>query len=482
VLAANEQHKDLIESAHSRHYGVLPMFPERRLSAQADLFDFCRKNKVNYIPDEKLEDRLDSLEKCANFDKLYRLENELISSLKLTDVTAVEYWCSIGGEKEPYSIGRILDKFYSLHFKEVMENEQELRLYLKKAYAYDQFGIIGTCNKYLWKFGNCNPSQCEQIKKLKENETDPDIITEIDSLLKGKFFGSKCDGKIPRLYSDSIPVTDTLAKISRMSRKEQGKIYMDLQYNEYFMDWVENGHLEKEARRKMISALKKYAKSEKESDFEFDQSMGLALWLKKLDKPLPTQLTAAASKKNAKAGEEALEAVALSANYQSLPDLVNFFRNREEKSKMQYYLLPSHIKEDLAIPVNIADSVEVDTMLHRYKRFSEKEFYRSYLYDLGYRDLPDGSVNYLQLYDMLEFDVVDAFVGGGGGRRSESAFLAIRFLELQHGTRLGFHWRMTYIRAGFVRTEYERSCAWMKWLRDKGLVKLSEEHVPSFSN
>src|SRR6185437_14003152 len=163
-------------------YGGVPMFADKRLVAQVEFFDFCRKNSIVYKPSAELKKRLDSLNDLQD-SKLYNCENRLISSLKLDEITGVEYWGSISSENAPYSLGRILDKFYTNHFNEIVTSTLQLRLYLKKAYEYNRFGIIGTCGKYLWKFGNCSSVTKQQLNNLQNIETDSDIMKEIGIIL-----------------------------------------------------------------------------------------------------------------------------------------------------------------------------------------------------------------------------------------------------------------------------------------------------------
>jgi len=457
---------------------VLPMFPVSRLSAQLDLFDYCRKNNIVYKPSASLKMRLDSL-KNLNGSKLYKCENRLIETLTLEDITGVEYWGSIGSEEATYSIGRILDKFYSNHFSEITSNEKQLRLFLKKSYLYEKFGIIGVCNKYLWKFAFCKPEVMDTLRAMKTRETDKQILTEIGLLLHPPFYYSECNGVVTKMYSDSMNVPDTISKIHRLSLSKQGKAYSELTYNDYFIHWVEMGNMDAREKDKMISRLEKYSKDNDIEEFDAKSAKSFASWLAHYDEPISKQYAAANTVDSADVREDVLNLVTLIGHYTDLPALIGQYKLGKTEGN---WFIEEHIKDDLGIPVNIADTASLDTLMARYKRLSEIELYKSYLYDFGYQDLKDDSVNYAQLYDMLEFDIADGFVGGGGGRRHFVAFTAIRFLELHLATKLGFSWRLEYYRQGFTGTEYERACAWMKYLRDHNLVKIPKHSVPSFSN
>ena len=65
----------------------------------------------------------------------FKLENKLIKELQLKDITSVEYWACLEEHdiEFNFSIGRILDRFYSEHWDEIKNDDDQLRLFLKKA-------------------------------------------------------------------------------------------------------------------------------------------------------------------------------------------------------------------------------------------------------------------------------------------------------------------------------------------------------------
>jgi hypothetical protein len=476
-LAIKKQDK-LLESASSKHFWSIPMFPSKRLPAQASLYEFCRKMNIAYKPTPSLLIKLNSFNQSTTFAETYRQENVLIDNLNLSDITAVEYWGSISGENSVFSIGRILDKFYTNHFEEITGNEMELRLYLKKATVYNHFGIIGACGKYLWKFTSCSPAVWDSLKALKKRELDSDILTAIDELLSGNFNKSQCTGNVEKLYKDSISTSEVLQNIRLLKDKnERAGKYYDLIYNDYFRDFVEAGQLSSRQLKAMIHGLKDYIALNKDDSFRYSYTKSYITWIENINQSFGRQVESA---QKPDAGKEALDYVVLSARYKEIPQLLNLASKDDKKNK--YFFVKQHLSKDLAIPVDEFTAVAMDTILRRFNRLPEKEFYKSYLYDLGYRDLANGSIDFDRLYNMLEYDAVDGFVGGGGGRRSISAYPVIRFLELEFGTQLGFHWRMYMITGGTIRNAYPRSCAWMKVLRDKSLAHLPEKDPGSWSN
>ena len=89
-----------------------------------------------------------------------------------------------------FSTGRILDWFYSKNWDEILNNEAQLRLYLKKAQVFSNIGAIGTCNSYLNKFDISNSKIQKQLQNIKQTETDKGIVNQLNQLLTQSQNGS----------------------------------------------------------------------------------------------------------------------------------------------------------------------------------------------------------------------------------------------------------------------------------------------------
>jgi hypothetical protein len=472
---------EFIEEAKSKHYAVLPMFPQKRLKALVDLTDYCKDHAIAFRVGKDLKQQLDSLDAENSYAALYRLEEYLIKHISLDQVTAIEYWSASGSEGSNYSIGRMLDKLYTKYMDDICKDDDQLRLFLKKAALFDRFGIIGACNKYAWKLSNRPESFKERLKTLLAKEKDPDILSAINGLLQNSSWKSDCAGNIPALYDEPINELETLSSSSKIPFEKQGDEYANLQYNIYFTDRVANGMLSQSQLTPMVKCLKKHAEQQREDSFEFERSMAFSYWLKNQHLPYRTQFEKALELKEKDAYKKLTEMIILQGKYKDIPVLLDLYESENEG--MEKWMIQSHIMQDLAIPARLRSATERDTLKKRYSRLSEKELYKAYLTDFGLGDIfkANDSLDYDKLYNVLEYDVVDAFVGGGG-RQSTSAGLAIQVLEMHFNTLLGFHWRKHYLYANTVHSFHTRSCAWMKFLRDKKLVTIPEYSTPSFSN
>jgi hypothetical protein len=152
------------------------------------LTDFCKRNKIRYHPSSRVQFWLKKLKEVKDEKERYQIENRLIESLTVDEVTAVEYWGLINENNKDasFSVGRILDWYYSENWDKITTSEKELRLYLKKAKLFADIGVIGVCNHYMNKFGLTYAQLEVRLKNLLRVETDMDIIESINFLLYQK--------------------------------------------------------------------------------------------------------------------------------------------------------------------------------------------------------------------------------------------------------------------------------------------------------
>jgi hypothetical protein len=163
---------------------TLPDIRHLYLEQLAALTDFCRNNNIDYKPSPRLSQKLDQLRNDIPASERYDLENRIINSLEIQEVTAIEYYACLyeNNNNFTFSIGRILDYFYSQHWKVVVQNDTQLRLYLKKAALYKRIGTIGSCNVYLNKLESKSRELDKRLNDLLEVEPDDDIIFLIELL------------------------------------------------------------------------------------------------------------------------------------------------------------------------------------------------------------------------------------------------------------------------------------------------------------
>lgn len=200
VLALAKKYKDLLRNYNKK----LPSFKYNYLEQLVQLTHFVQQNGHDYqisIPRLKqinlLKSNLPPIER-------YQLENEVIEQLTLAEITALEYEAILGVNIRPFtfSIGRILDRFYASNWVQIISNEEQLRLYLKKAHLFQNMGTIGICNAYFNKFDMPNDDLRQRLSDMYKVETDLDVLRGIKKLLADE----DENGRLNNFFLDPLSV------------------------------------------------------------------------------------------------------------------------------------------------------------------------------------------------------------------------------------------------------------------------------------
>ncbi|MEM9821290.1 MAG: hypothetical protein AAF985_09470 [Bacteroidota bacterium] len=181
VIALAEKYRQMFRTYNKS----LPSFQYKYLEQLALLTNFCRKNNFPYKASKTLRGKLYKLSQAKDETERYAIENQIIQSLKLKESTALEYWACLNEGNGPlnYSISRILDWFYSARWSQIISDEGQLRLYLKKAEVFGHIGALGACNAYLNKLNPKNPVLQEKLRSLAKTESDKGISGQLNLLL-----------------------------------------------------------------------------------------------------------------------------------------------------------------------------------------------------------------------------------------------------------------------------------------------------------
>lgn len=120
--------------------------------------------------------------------------------------------------------------------------------------------------------------------------------------------------------------------------------------------------------------------------------------------------------------------------------------------------------------------------LKLYNSLSEYELY-AYLLDragIGYRK-ENGSFDYDKIYEILKYNVVNAFAGGGGGDEDNEVYTVIKLLELTHKTTLGYPQKICNAGLVYGCDARDRANEWMQYLQDNKLLKERHDEPVSFN-
>jgi len=132
--------------------------------------------------------------------------------------------------------------------------------------------------------------------------------------------------------------------------------------------------------------------------------------------------------------------------------------------------------------VDFYDRKSREEFITYYSTHTETETYTHYL-DAGaidYKNI-EGAFDYDKIYDILNYDVVNAFVGGGGGTEDNEVYLVIKLLELKFKTTLGFPDKLCNSGNNWACNSARRAREWRAYLKDKGLLKLQHTVPVSFN-
>jgi len=163
----------------------LPSLKYRFLDQTTYLTQFCQKNNIYYHPPGEMSILLNRLANTKDEEERYSLENELIKKVNFNNVTSLEYWACVYGRHYPnaLSAGRILDWFYSRNWEELVRNQRNLRIFLKKSNIFNGIKANGICNSYLNKFDINNEEEQAILTELLKTESDADIVNQITQIL-----------------------------------------------------------------------------------------------------------------------------------------------------------------------------------------------------------------------------------------------------------------------------------------------------------
>jgi len=170
---AKEKDKIFLERTNDS----IPMFPFRFLMQLSLFTEYCKQNNIDFFGNERLSQTLEKLSSKLSFFERKKLENELVESIKPEDITPLEYWTLIYQKKLNLqeSVSRILDIYYSKNWNDILNNNLQLSLYLKKSLLFGRIGINGNLNYYIYKFIDNGPETVEILNNIKTDDKNSEF-------------------------------------------------------------------------------------------------------------------------------------------------------------------------------------------------------------------------------------------------------------------------------------------------------------------
>jgi len=179
--------------------------------------------------------------------------------------------------------------------------------------------------------------------------------------------------------------------------------------------------------------------------------------------------------------EDSLTEFLSKISYYQIEEALNAIENIEFKEfKWKKY---SFLERDFGL--FIYDNFDTITtrkeFLLDYKKYSEFDFYKNMLSKSGLDYFNnDNTLNYDKIYEALKYNVVVAFVGGGGGKQDNEVYSIIKSLELTHRTTLGYPKKICNSNGIYGCDSQDRANYWMQYIVDKKLLKEVHNEPVSF--
>jgi hypothetical protein len=401
IQLAEEFHSAGIDKSYA-----IPTFPYKFLKQLVLLTDYCKSNEIDFAGTEDLKNNISLLQSQLSFTERRKLEDKLISSLTLDDITAFEYWALIYERSWglTYSAGRILDIFYSKKWNDLLANNKYLSCYLKKSALFNNLGIIGVCNNYLKKFSGSSETTLTQLKTF--YTSDNDVKSQIEKIL---------------LQHNDVS-----------SKKEKKTIIWDGNYT-----------YEIKNLKKQLSKLTNNVHDSSET-------------------------------------EDAICKILSQINYKQIATALNTIEDYPFKSEWKKY---SFMERDWGFFMagNFDKKENRDEFLKLYSKRSQYRLYAYYLDKSGIDYTTYNRLDFDKIYELLKYNVVVAFVGGGGGKKDNEVYSLIKLLELTFKTTLGYPNKLCNSNNIYVCYSNERAKAWMTFLTEKRLLKQKHDEPISFN-
>ncbi len=141
----------------------------------------------------------------------------------------------------------------------------------------------------------------------------------------------------------------------------------------------------------------------------------------------------------------------------------------------------SFLNQDFGIPIfDITTNAELQTFLQRHKSLNVKDFYKVYLQEFGIDFTnKDGEIDFDKIAAILKYDIIQPFVGKGGGNRDFYVYGLTKILEEVFNEDLGFQRKLNNYQTFVSFSSLNRAKAWYEFLIMKGYGKATLSS-PSF--
>jgi hypothetical protein len=564
VAATAEKFRPLLLSYNRRLPDVSYPFLEQMTVFSA----FCRQQSISLKLPSHADSILKKLVQTTDAPARYALENKLIETLTIDELSAIEFYGLLYSTDVAlnFSISRILDIFYAKNWQQVIADRNHIRLYAKKAALFQRIGVSGVCNLYDKRFDKIDRrlrSNLEEIATIEGdndirvylrkwldteggNETRPALskdivrvdtttfdvdlrlrellkeatltIEEINQVVSVSNFPITHKPLVIKLLRRVYPLSSIRSfklknwlsaktdlsqfadleiapkdlddvvrifnvdepsvmwrfineRLQNFTPSESGNFWNTLFKITWFTELIYSENLGLEQRDTIVKSLRTYLTDNGNlSEFEEQTTLLHITELENIGLKLHQKLESALNLDAQEGMKAAVQASILARiRYDEIAVVAPYLPRLSAKSDGTSSL--SFLQTDFGIPIQSDNKEAIDELIEKHKTLSAKQFYEYYLKKFGVSiRTPEGLLDFNKIHDLLTFDIVVPFTGGGA-QRDYCTYSLIKFLEFEFATSLGFHEKLNENQTFYVYNAAKRAKAWRNYLKQKKFVR-----------
>jgi hypothetical protein len=189
------------------HYGYLEQMSR--------LVAFCQRNNITLKLPKNIDTLFQKLIVTHQPEERYAVENQLIREIKINNITALEFQgCIFSNNSEmSLSIGRMLDLAYTEHWKQILSDDDLIRLFLKKSALFKKIGVVGICSNYQNKMDKLDENFRNRMAQLARLEGDNDVLTQLQVLVTTENIKTESKSLLDMFLSDPLSFSNNDLKI-----------------------------------------------------------------------------------------------------------------------------------------------------------------------------------------------------------------------------------------------------------------------------
>ena len=292
----------------------------------------------------------------------------------------------------------------------------------------------------------------------------------------------KIDMTAEILTQETILKTFICSQIKYYSLIERAQFWNSMFKVPWFTDVIYGDILKSSDRDSIVLVLRNYlTSSELLTDFEEQTTQIHIVELNNIRQNLQQKLTSVLQLEATNSIKVAVQTSILArVSYNDIGVVASLAENLNHSLENEPPL--NFLQTDFGLPIFASDKATLNELIENHKTLSPKAFYSFYLKQFGlHLWLTEGVLNYEKIYDILSYESVIPFTGGGM-QRDYFTFGVIKLLEFEFGTRLGFHEKLNENQTFYTYNTSKRAAAWRQFLVEKKLVKVAPFVSPSFKS